>query len=151
MVTAGYILIGLGVLAFAALPKVDRRYRTGYKNNQVPDGRVILFGIGSLALGGGLVWVDSSINSSRNEILSAQQDNSQKPEPVNALQRCLVEANNCSETSALARCFERADVQAEATQTCQIDVVGATAKIGTPDVCRGMRRPLACCGAYNLA
>lgn len=145
----GFVIAAIGLLLLASLPKTDRRFKTGYKDNQVPNPKVVLFGLAALALGGGLVWLNSRL--SNDEKKAAAPAAEPQHDPVTALQRCIVEANTCSETAPMFRCFERQDVQAEATQTCDLWIEGTKVTVGNLDVCRGMRYPIACCDSYNRA
>jgi hypothetical protein len=52
----GWILILIGAVLGLALPKTDRRFKTGFKNNQVPNDRHVLAMLGFLGVGALCVW-----------------------------------------------------------------------------------------------
>ena len=148
-------MLGIGLLLAAALPRSDRRFRTGYKNNAVPSNGLLLACFGFLAAGALCLWMGSSGNGSsshedartafeRPPATPAAQIS--VPDPTTALQQCIAAAGACNspENPAL-RCVKQLTNRHDLPAICSVVVKGGPGS----DVCEGMLHPFDCCDALN--
>ena len=57
MSALGWILLLVGIVFGLTLPKRDRRFKSGFKDNRVPSGRHMLATFGCLIVGILLLWM----------------------------------------------------------------------------------------------